>query len=428
MRLLGQIRDAVDSVSPSSSTLCDIFTGSATVAYSFSQDRRVVAADVQEYSRVLASALLNPPDDDRAELEELMERLDSQTPQQALHTSIGPLIEFEHDCVSHSNSGVFEPFCDLLERGSIVQFMSEPESSKPDLLTERLNTAIRALASESLIDSSRSLVTRYFGGVYFSFVQAAELDFLLECVANLSPGNRDTALAAVLSVASDVVSTVGNQFAQPIKPRDREGNPKTSLLNQAIRARSIDVRTGFRQWLTTYLSIPDSGLQHSSVRADFRETLNTLPEDVGVIYADPPYTRDHYSRFYHVLETMCFRDNPTLSTNTVGGVTKTSRGLYRSDRHQSPFSIKSRAKEAFDTLFKGASSKNLPLVVSYSPFTGERSRPRLLTVSELLDIAGKYYKNTDFSSIETSKHSKLNTSRLNVPTDNDAEIMLVCSS
>ena len=28
------------------------------------------------------------------------------------------------------------------------------------------------------------------------------------------------------------------------------------------------------------------------------------------VYADPPYTRDHYSRFYHVLETLALRDDP----------------------------------------------------------------------------------------------------------------------
>ena len=41
---------------------------------------------------------------------------------------------------------------------------------------------------------------------------------------------------------------------------------------------------------------------------DFRQALQNLDDDVRVIYADPPYTRDHYSRFYHGLETLSLRD------------------------------------------------------------------------------------------------------------------------
>ena len=32
-----------------------------------------------------------------------------------------------------------------------------------------------------------------------------------------------------------------------------------------------------------------------------------------IVYADPPYTRDHYSRFYHVLETISLFDSPIVS-------------------------------------------------------------------------------------------------------------------
>ena len=73
------------------------------------------------------------------------------------------------------------------------------------------------------------------------------------------------------------------------------------------------------------------------------------------MYADPPYTRDHYSRYYHVLETMSLRDNPEVSMTMIraGGSPRVSRGVYRADRYQSPFCIKSQAAGAFEELCRG---------------------------------------------------------------------------
>ena len=65
------------------------------------------------------------------------------------------------------------------------------------------------------------------------------------------------------------------------------------------------------------------------------------------VYADPPYTRDHYSRFLP-----CVGDNhtegfPELSTTNIRGDKHISNGIYRKERHQSPFCIKSKAPDAF---------------------------------------------------------------------------------
>ena len=108
-------------------------------------------------------------------------------------------------------------------------------------------------------------------------------------------------------------------------------------------------------------------LAHKAVRSDYSDYLSSSDFSEGVVYADPPYTRDHYSRFYHVLETLALRDDPKISTNTAHGNTLPSRGFYRLSRHQSPFCIRSHAPAAFSALFSKVSSKGLPLVLSYSP-------------------------------------------------------------
>ncbi len=78
-------------------------------------------------------------------------------------------------------------------------------------------------------------------------------------------------------------------------------------------------------------------------------------DGVRLVYADPPYTKDHYSRYYHVYETLYRYDFP----DSVG------QGRYRSDRVPSQFSILSMAEHAFGGLFAAIASRGLPLILSY---------------------------------------------------------------
>jgi len=77
--------------------------------------------------------------------------------------------------------------------------------------------------------------------------------------------------------------------------------------------------------------------------------------EVGVIYADPPYTRDHYSRYYHVYETMYLYDFPDAR----------GHGRTRSDGFVSGFSTKSGVIAAFNALFRNAAVSRLPMAISY---------------------------------------------------------------
>ena len=87
-----------------------------------------------------------------------------------------------------------------------------------------------------------------------------------------------------------------------------------------------------------------------------------------VVYADPPYTKDHYSRFYHVLETLNLYDYPDV----------TGLGRVRTNRHLSDFCYRTRAAGAFESLAALASACDSDLLISY-PGNG------LLSVDELHD-------------------------------------------
>ena len=95
------------------------------------------------------------------------------------------------------------------------------------------------------------------------------------------------------------------------------------------------------------------------LQGDAREICRNcdLEGDPGraVFYADPPYTKDHYSRMYHVLQTLYLYDFP----DSVG------RGRVRSSRYLSDFSYKSKAASAVSDLVTTVVGRGAHLLLSY---------------------------------------------------------------
>ncbi len=427
LRLVDVIRDVVNAVDPDHGPICDLFAGSGTVSLAFAQERRVIAVDIQEYSRVLCSALLyrqSIPLNCVSHVDDFVNR--SKT-SRALLQAIEPLAAYERDSIADAIAGDPEQLCDLLENGSLLIAQRGFITGGRRELQIALKQAAASLNEARLLESSKSMVLRHFGGIYFSYRQAAVLDLILESVHTSEPDLRDFLLAPLLSTASNVVNTVGKHFAQPIRPRSKGGLPKRHLVRKIEEDRAIDVWSTYRGWFDRYRNLPASLHAHEALRADYRKALQSVDASVSVVYADPPYTRDHYSRFYHVLETLCFRDDPKVSSVVMSGARTPSRGLYRESRHQSPFCIKSQAPSAFEALFKGVREREIPLVVSYSPFAeSTRARPRLMSIEKINSLAKRYYRSVEVASAGRIAHSKLNATELNTGINYDAEVLLAC--
>lgn len=427
LRLIQPIRDAVEQVVPFGGRVCDLFAGSGTVSLGLRHAWGVTAIDIQEYSRVLTSAVLNPPDDTGLSAAVLRDASKSELVKR-LRYALEPLIAYEAACLAEAESGSMERLCELLEQGSLLLAASTALGMDSDL-EEAQAAALERLAAEGLDYGSSSVISRYYGGVYFSRIQALELDARLDLAHAAPPPVRDQLLAVLMSVASDAVNTVGKQFAQPIRLRDSKGQPKLHLVRQTLRDRRLDVDDLTEVWLRRYAAIPRARHEHLSVRGDFEVMLEEHIDDVDLVYADPPYTRDHYSRYYHVLETMALRDEPAISTTTIrtGGAPMPSRGLYRDERHQSPFCIKSKAPRAFDALCRRVASAGKPLLISYSPYKQqEGNRPRLLTIRELREIAETHFGFVSVVDVEGITHNKFNMNERNVRVDYAAEILMLC--
>ena len=421
------IKRAIDDVDPSGGRLVDLFSGTGSVGAALGATREVTTVDVQEYSRVLCSAVLNPPILSQSEIKSVVARaLRDETSKQLLWC-LQPLIKHERECIDAAVIGDFNALVELLESPPLaVQATSEAKSP-----SRRLDNAacesLRRLHETGLSQSAATTVSRHFGGLYFSFMQAVMLDAVLSVANSSDEQNRNALKAAALSTASQIVNTVGKQFAQPIQPRNKSGEVKPSLLKVVQRDRSLDALELYQTWLGKYAVLQKAIGKPQFLRQDYLEALAQYGSTFSVVYADPPYTRDHYSRFYHVLETMCLRDNPAISQVMKEGSLVPSRGAYREDRHQSDFCIRSTAPAAFESLFRAAREHDLPLVLSYSPHEADDgTHPRVVSMSQIIELANQHYNRVEIYAVNGVTHNLLNRSGLKLKTRDQAEVILTC--
>ena len=415
-RYLTAIEQAVDSVARPGSSACDLFAGTAVVSRRLAQRRPVVSADVQAYSQVLARALTRPTRFQTRDQDALIEVADDWLA--TMRSQFDQLLAFEARAMDSATSTPTD-LAALVERGSFA--ISEHRATELDEIKARIRELVRP---------DDATLTWYYGGTYFSFAQALELDALRHAArVTGGPTRNDTMVAAVMGAASDAVSTVGNHFAQPTQPRNRDGSLKRSWVGSVIRRRQYSVLQGFRQWLGRYAELRETPFLCHAVQSTFESTLSTLGPEVGVIYADPPYTRDHYSRFYHVLETIALDDDPGV-TRALGS-DEPSRGLYRTERHQSPFSIRTQVEGAFRNLMAEAKRLDVPLVLSYSPMSaGTKARPetRLMSIDGLVEAAEDYFADVRLIDVEASSHSRFNRLELNADNRGAAEVLIVAQT
>ena len=124
---------------------------------------------------------------------------------------------------------------------------------------------------------------------------------------------------------------------------------------EKIRAKSI--WDEFLKKCDDFKNLAFSNYKNKTFNMDYKYLMEDPAfNDVKVVYVDPPYTGEQYSRFYHVLETVCKYDNPHLE----------HKGLYRDDRFMSDLSLRKKAFDEFDYLLAALSNKKKKVVLSYS--------------------------------------------------------------
>ncbi|MEE0884847.1 MAG: DNA adenine methylase [Faecalimonas sp.] len=427
LRMLEAVKATIDEVDITQGCICDLFSGSGTITSYFLNYRDVISVDIQNYSSVLCEATTNQLDEVVNTDEIITEILNSDSTIRLIQSSKA-LIEYEEFCISSAINGELQWLYEIIDNGSIYIYLKGETQGLSDELHSTLNNTCNELKKQGILMKEDYMITRLFGGLYFSYKQAVDMDCLAKYIFTRKGLLKTKMLAALLSTASEIVNTVGKQFAQPLKVKNNKGECKKNLLDKIVADRTLNVFEIYRKWLTYYVEIKVGNHTCKTMCVDYKDALDALKEEnVSVIYADPPYTRYHYSRYYHVLETICLRDNPEASTTFPNGKGGISRAVYRLERHQSPFCIKSKAEGAFEALFSKVKELNVPLVLSYSPFDESQAvTPRLRTIEQLVELARKYFLEVNIVSPGTFTHSKLNSVDKNFDANHEAEVLIVC--
>ena len=337
--ILEFIGEAMSHVHADGRPIVDLFAGACAISGGFGHIGKVISNDIQEYSAVIASTYLK-----RAE-------------------KIG-----QFDLVS------------LASKIAVANLAALPEDlDYPPALSlaafNKLEKRNQLLLYKDFT-YTHHLFTRVYSGTWWSAEQCVWIDAFREVLDALHDSQQieladfNFGLTCLMHAMAYTSQGTGH-YAQY---RDA----KTELgMADICKYRRASVPAIFERKFGTLLAwnlenVVDN--EHKLVAMDYRDCLANLPP--SIVYADPPYAFVHYSRFYHAMETIVKYDYPEIQH--IGG--KVVKGRYRSERHQSPFCIKTQVKGAFIDLFDGVRKSKSDLLLSYSN-TG------MIDIEQLMQLA-----------------------------------------
>ncbi len=322
----------------------DLFSGSCTLAGAIGGSLSVHSNDIQAYSKVLAETYTNA-------------FLSSNCP--AMEAIISDAKEHQTQLVRAIDFKI-----DYSKNFSVSE-LSEIEKKQQNLIDNQFSTEFHYF-------------TKTYSGTWWSAEQCTAIDSLRYVAENYKSSSIYYAILASIMYAMAYSSIGTGHYAQYRDPKT-DSNVNDILLYR--RKDTFQIFTRKLSELCEWLPKKSNNFNHKSTAKDYLECVKEV-SDGSVIYADPPYCFVHYSRFYHALETLLLYDKPDLQIKG-GSIVK---GRYRTERHQSPFCIKSKVKNAFSDLFEVANAKDLKIALSYSN-TG------MISIDEVVELAeNKLYK------------------------------------
>jgi adenine-specific DNA methylase len=398
-RLTDAILAAVEEAAPRGETVLDLMSGTAVVSQALAPRYRVVANDVQAYASTIAAAyLVHTPASRR-----ILSRLDLERDLGARYREnedvildmLGPAVAVEDaflEAYGFAPSGVDANSDD--RRRATRRVPRDPAerarayrafalSGTPAFLEERdvavtgVFRGAKAIFQRETIAARRAdprtfpylLASSYYPNVYLGVRQAIAVDSLRYAIDGLTGRGAATKrthyLAALLHAAS-VTTSATSHFCQP------RGLVRDSEVKAVLTRRSFDIRArmaGFAAEIAATVAATSTRSGNAARTGDWREAYADWDRiGADVVYADPPYTSDNYSRFYHALEVFTRYDYPELEV--IRGHTTKGRYPLRIHRHQSAFCFKRGIEAEFEALISETARRGAALVLSYGEENG----------------------------------------------------------
>lgn len=317
----------------------DLFSGISAAGSSVAPSRQIWCNDAQIFSRVLTEALFRSTvDRPRSDhVAAIVRRLGDDNLNALARAAKDPLEE---------------------ELGLLWDGQPDEQIAIQTRLRE--DCAMRRADLEGRF--SHCLFTTRYAGSYFGLAQAIQLDAIrygadqaLELGFISDEEHRWALLALCRSIAS--ISNSTGHFAQYL-------TPSATNLHRVLGKRR---RCAWADWLGALedmCAIGDADWRAGN-RVFHGDAVDVLKEILeqdtrpAIIYADPPYTNDQYSRYYHLLETALLYDYPAAE----------GKGLYREGRFRSSFSLARHVDHAFANMISEAGQTGASLIISY-PING----------------------------------------------------------
>ena len=385
----------------SSEPFVDAFCGMCSVGGAVAPSgRRVICNDVQGFAALVARCLVATP----------------QPPPDTKHLRVSLQGSY-----AYNRQRLAERFRDDLALEDRI--LTEGDATAYRAVYESWNHAANSQAVADDLASAGAddplpyrLATLSFAWGYFGLRQAIAIDSIRYAIDRARESNRltraqsDWALVALLQAASCASASPGH-FAQYLRPTSDEGfvrirrQRRRNIWSQFLLEATELKPYGSKEWRT----------QNRVLQADalaIGEKLDALHLRKGVIYADPPYSKDHYSRYYHVLETLTRYDHPTAE----------GKGRYRPDRFVTPFSLKTQVEEAMHEFCGAIGERGFTLLLSY-PSNGLLNATCEVDPTTLL---GEHFKNVELRLRKPTSHSTLGARHGNAKNEVD-EMLWVAS-
>jgi site-specific DNA-methyltransferase len=353
--------------------ICDLFAGSCSLSGALGDQIPIISNDIQKYSSVLAKTYL----------------IDWNNHKTSINDVIKSAKEYHQ---------IY--YQDLVKE---YKYPEEPSIKEFNAIEIKSRSLI-----ESEFNNDWHLFTKYYSGTWWSTEQCTWIDSLRKAIEDYNDNPIYNTLLSSLMFAAAYNSQGTGHYAQY---RDAKDDSSLRDINIYRSKSIIEYFTRKAEDSLRALRNRPNPLNHRIMAEDYLDCLNKINN--CTIYADPPYCFVHYSRFYHILETLVLYDYPNIQSKNGIFV----KGRYREDRHQSPFCIRTQVEKAFDDMFYAINNNNCSLALSYSN-TG------MITANQLVDIACKYFERKKIS-IKSMKYTHMTMGRKEDRTRDVQEMLLL---
>jgi len=346
IKYMGSKRELLDFLVPAiqevynGEAICDLFAGTSVLSGAIGHSTNIISNDIQEYSSIFSKTYLGNYNWKR---------------ERNIITDVIKIAQAHVDKVKD----LYPNFEYSYEKEMELNEFNALEQAQQDLIYF------------DFADIDNHLFIKNYSGTYWSFEQCLWIDALRTAAEEYSNESVYYPILSSLMFAMAYNAQSTGHYAQY-----RDANNIASK-NDIIIYRRKKIVPLFTKKMEELISFTkkENRNDHSIMSLDYRDCLELIP-DGTIVYADPPYTFVHYSRFYHALETLVKYDFPNVLY----------KGRYRTDRHQSPFCKKTEVKDAFTDMFEIIRRKNSKILLSYSN-TGMISLDNILNIAK--NVLGK---------------------------------------